>query len=432
MSQTPVKPLLSSSFSRLPLLGAPALLAALAAASLATLAGCADAGTGEQDVAPDLFDSADDEPLQTGTIAVEFVAHLSPSKGSITIERAPSLASSEPLLGALSMDTINISNDDVPGEGTPNTVELVTNSTGANAECPAPYTNKTFCGNVTLRHFFDRSLPNTFVHVTKIDPPTGHNAVNQDASQLGLSNTYGLWSYTAAGAAATGLLGQSPLNHGTRDWVFADPDGADTSITLNVVASLHYSNYSSPFTGSAFVDACSGGTDLLGEPYAEVTMPFPFTLYESTSSLVKFAETGMITFGNVDPVNDGENVALPSVNAPRPAIFTFWDDVSLGPNGHMCYKTTGSAPNRKFIITWNQIDFNSAPDSGSSLTFGAILSEGTNKIELAYQSMLGPTARRNGASATVGVQNATGTAATGRFNSAIFTTNKKYPLNPIP
>jgi hypothetical protein len=46
--------------------------------------------------------------------------------------------------------------------------------------------------------------------------------------------------------------------------------------------------------------------------------------------------------------------------------------------------------------------------------------------------MLGPTARRNGASATVGVQNATGTAATGRFNSAIFTTNKKYPLNPIP
>jgi hypothetical protein len=417
----------------------PSFLVALAALGMihggTALTGCADAGTNDDEPAPDLFESGEsgeDVPLERGTFVGDFIIHTKPRDRKITIERA---RPSAPMLGTESIDPLNVGSDEVPGTGTPNTVELVTNSTGVNTECPGPYTNKTFCANVTLRHFYERSLPNSFVQLTSADPPAGHNAVNSDPSEFGLTNSYGLWKYKATAAAVNGLLGQAPFNDGSKDWIFNNPDDSDTSYQIRVISSLSYSNYTAPFQTLTFVDACSGGTDLLTEPYAEIEMPFPFTLYGSTSALVKIAETGMVTFGNVDPVNDGDNVALPSTAAPRPAIFSFWDDISLGADGHMCYKTTGTAPNRKFVITWNKLSFNDPLENvgtQSSLTFGLILSEGVNKIDLIYSSMVGSTTRKNGASATIGVQNETGTVATSKFNSATFTTGKKYPLSPIP
>ena len=57
----------------------------------------------------------------------------------------------------------------------------------------------------------------------------------------------------------------------------------------------------------------------------------------------------------------------------------------------MCYGTSGSAPNRQFVVTWkNMRGFNDPTDS-TNLTFSAILSEGTDTVDFAYGSMEGGT-----------------------------------------
>jgi hypothetical protein len=310
-------------------------------------------------------------------------------------------------------------------------VELTTNSVGSNGECPAGYQTNTFCGNVTLRHFYSRSLANVFVQATSITPPTGHNGLNSDPSEFGLDDTYGLWKYTSPGAAVPGVLGQAPFNEATRDWVFADPDGADTSIVLRVVASLKYAGYTFDFGSSPFIDACSGGASTTVAS-AQQTMPFPFTLYGSTNTIVRYNRRGMITFGSVTGSASGTNVALPNTGAPKPMISVFWDNIVYGAGGSMCYKVVGSAPNRQVVITWNNMSFADAADQPATLQFGAILTEGTNNVEVVYNTMNGPTPRADGAGATVGVQNEAGTAATSETDQPNYGAGNTYAFVPIP
>jgi hypothetical protein len=396
------------------------------AIGLALLAGCSDAG-GEDGSPGALFPS--EPPPPQGAVVAEIIAHLSPSRGTITFEP---IERASPGLDTQSMDSLNLVQDDVPGSGLPTTVELITNSVGYNAECPAPYQTNTFCGNVTLQSFYGRSLSNVFVQATSITPPTGHNGLNKDSSEFGLDDTYGLWKYTSPAASTEGVVGQSPHNTGTRDWVFANPDNAETSIVLRVVSSLRYSGYVFDFSSASFIDACSGGVSTTASS-AQQTMPFPFTLYQSTNSVVRFNIKGMITFGNVNGTASGSNVSLPAATAPKPGVFVFWDNLKYGPGGKMCYKVVGSAPNRQAVITWNNMTFTDAPDANTaSLQFGAILTEGTNNIDVVYNAMSGASSRPDGDSATIGVQNEAGSVATAEFNSGGYGSGNAYAFVPIP
>ncbi|MCC6147869.1 MAG: S8 family serine peptidase [Anaerolineaceae bacterium] len=63
--------------------------------------------------------------------------------------------------------------------------------------------------------------------------------------------------------------------------------------------------------------------------------------------------------------------------------------------------TLGSAPNRRFVVEWNQMGVQYAP-SAASLTFQAILFEGSNQMLFQYGAMSGPGS--DGSSATVGLE----------------------------
>jgi hypothetical protein len=393
------------------------------------LAGCADAG-GQDGGAPGaLFPSEPPRAPEESSVVAEVIAHISPSKKTISFEPVPRAT---PGLGTQSIDELNLSQDNNPGDGLRTTVELVTNSVGFNADCPAPYQVNTFCGNVTLTSFYQRTLANVFVQATSITPPTGHNALNSDPSEFGLSDTFGLWKYTSPAASTEGVIGQAPHNSGTRDWVFANPDNADTSILLRVVSSLKYSGYIFDYSNASFIDACSGGVTTTSSS-AQQTMPFPFTFYQSTNGVVRFNVKGMLTFGNVNGSASGSNVALPSAGAPKPGLFVFWDNLKYGVGGKMCYKVVGSAPNRQVAITWNNMTFADSPDlNTANLQFGVILTEGTNNIEVVYNSMSGLSSRPEGDSATIGVQNETGSASTGEFNQGGFGSGSAYAFIPIP
>jgi hypothetical protein len=412
----------------------PVLLAAAALAAL--VPGCAgDPGESAPDTSAVVLPSP-----SRGPVLEEFIGHVSPKNGTLTFERVKPSATvpgfkTQDL--SASGDSLTLDNDGVAGSGSNNTVELVTNSVGWNNQCPPGYQSNSFCGNVTLRHFYTRPFSHVHVEITDIKVAGAvnytHSALNSDDASDGLNGTFGLWEYTAPAATTPGVVGASPNNVATRDWVFANPDDADFSIKIRVVAAVSYSAYMLDYSSQSFVDACSGGTNLGQTASTTQTMPFAFTLYSATSSTARFNKRAMITFGTVSGTATGSNVNLPNGLAPKPGLYVFWDDITYGaaPSA-TCYKVLGSAPNRQYVVTWKQMDFSLAPDKGSSLTFSAFLSEGTNLIDLVYDTMNGPTSRKDGDSATVGVQNASANTATAEFNTPDFGSGNAYSLVPIP
>lgn len=421
------------------------VIAAGAAVVLGGMSGCAGDQTDSAPVIAPSEPSATPAPTPQGAVSLgEFIAHVSPKKGTITFARAPA---NQAGLGAQAFAELTVVDDGVAGSGSTNTVELITNSVGYNSQC-AGFPTKSFCGNVTLRSFLTKSINNVFVQVISVYSPTtnlemsGHYALNSDSTVFGLDETKGLWEYTG-GSEPLGVIGEpsggNSFNAGARDWVFSNPDDADTYIKMRVIASTTYSDYDFIGSSATFLDACSGQTPTkpaLGGS-ATATMPFNFTLYTATSTVVRYSPRGIVTIGGAIPAL-GTNYDLPhSTNSvTKPGIFAFWDDLAYNASGSgICTKTFGSAPNRQFVIEWQNMTFNTpSADKPASLTFEAILSEGTNNIDVVYSSMTSANQpRADGNSATIGVQNATGTSGQASFNTEIgLDGGVAFSFSPLP
>jgi hypothetical protein len=389
-----------------------------------------------------------DVSVPRGTFVRELGARVSPRERKLTFfsdEGAPGVAPQ-------SMDSLTLSQDGTAGSGLLGTVELVTNSVGdtlAGDTCPgvSPGT-KAFCGNVTLGHFFTRPLDHTFVQITSITdangaPVPGHEGIGGDPSELGLDASLGLWKYTADASSSPGVLGSMPDNTGTRDWVFKNPDDADTYLGLRIVASLSYSGYAPSTNELPFVDACVEGTDLGPVSTAPVLLPFPFTLYDTTDQTVTINRRGVLALGATDLIAPARSVPLPAsgnvpnclqirqCSVPRPAIFAFWDAL-LYNGGSACTLTSGTAPDRTFAVTWRHMARLAAEDIGADYTFTVVLHEGTNAIDFLYDTMAGPLPNAAGGSATVGVQDAAGLLATSETNTQNYGTGARLTLTPVP
>jgi hypothetical protein len=389
-------------------------------------------------------------PPARGTVVAQISAHASPRNRKLSFLPA----AGSPHLGTASIDSLPIVQDDTAGSGPASTVELVTNSVGdtlAGDTCPGVAPGQgAFCANVTLNQFYPRPLNHVFVQITSITNTNfqpfsvKHQGLDDDGSELGLDSSLGLWKYTAPNSTTPGVLGVAPDNSGTRDWVFANPDDADTLIGLQVIGTLTYSSYTRTASSLPFVDACASGTNI-GTPTAtQITLPFPFTLYDTTSSTVTVNRRGVLVIGASNLIAPATTVALPSsgnvpkcnlfkqCSVPRPAIFPFWDGLIYMANGAVCTQASGTAPNRTFAITWEHLERNAVNDIGSDYTFTAVLHEGTDVIDLLYGSMLGPAPNASGGAATVGVQNAAGTVATSETNTTHYGTGASWTLTPVP
>ncbi len=186
-----------------------------------------------------------------------------------------------------------------------------------------------------------------------------------------------------------------------------------------------------------FIDATisSGGTKLSfsnsDDATALVGLPFTFSLFRDiypVDSRISIATNGWLS---LEPSSNAEfqNASLPAQSVTRPngsvdsvpssLIAPFWDDLILGSESSVNTRTIGVTPNRQFIVEWSNM---SILDEGgrnltASVTFEAILFEGTNDIQFVYQNMTGP--RSDGSSATIGSQDLKRTTAfLSSFNQA--------------
>jgi subtilisin family serine protease len=237
-------------------------------------------------------------------------------------------------------------------------------------------------------------------------------AVTATANGAAFSLTHrgdGLWT----GTFVPGALG--PLTIAVTATAGA---AADTRSAAGTVAQ----NYVFSDDAYAWIDATAGGTNTgvrADDASVTVALPFSFPFFEGSYTTVKISTNGYLVFGGGD-ATAWTNVRLPSSAQPNGIVAPLWDDLRLTTRGAIWYRTVGTAPNRRFVVSW--IGAPHYYDVGDS-TFQAILEEGSGDVVFQYQDVdFGDSFSDYGASATVGVEDVPGTVGrTFSFDQASLT-----------
>lgn len=138
-------------------------------------------------------------------------------------------------------------------------------------------------------------------------------------------------------------------------------------------------------------------------------LPFTFTFYGGRYSRIYVGSNGLLGMIST-AMSIYANSSIPLPSWPNLTICPYWDDLNPTNGGSVRIGTVGSAPNRKVVISWLNVPPVRA--ATAKLTFQAILCEGTNDIIFQYQNVAPTnTAYGAGASATVGLENDTGSEA---------------------
>ena len=153
-----------------------------------------------------------------------------------------------------------------------------------------------------------------------------------------------------------------------------------------------------------------------------VSLPFAVTFFGTSYSTINISSNGNAHFGTASTAYS--NAAIPNTSVPNALIAPFWDDLYPPSGGTIWTGVTGTAPNRTFVIEWRNVAHYSGGSNGA--TFEIQIDEsstGANHIWFVYQDVdLGSSSYNNGASATVGIENASGTAGNQySFNTASLT-----------
>jgi len=226
-----------------------------------------------------------------------------------------------------------------------------------------------------------------------------------------------------------------PCTQNCTDFIIKVPGIHDN--TGYAVQSITYNPF--PFinanTPVSFLDGEDGMSDT-------ITLPFPFALYDSAYDKMVIAVDGFITFNKslakTNSVLNGLGYpALPStVFTPEATIVAIKEDLWLtAPTAISTTKvdtiTIGSAPCRKFVISWNDIPQKSC--TGQRVTAQIVLYEGSNRVETYIKNRTTCNDAEGPTSFIMGMQNwarNTAVAPPGRSQSTTSITNEAWGYSP--
>jgi hypothetical protein len=140
-------------------------------------------------------------------------------------------------------------------------------------------------------------------------------------------------------------------------------------------------------------------------------LPFALHLYNQTYKNIAISTNGNVQPGVISPggTTAFTNTCLPSATFGKPAVLPFWDDLffdstdtSHGFMEGVFVRTSGSAPHRKFLISW-QGHFFSA--SSALVEAQVVFNEGSQTVQYIYGlSGSSTNPESGGSSATIGIQ----------------------------
>ena len=200
------------------------------------------------------------------------------------------------------------------------------------------------------------------------------------------------------------------------------------TIAGEIIDEVSYSYQPSTFN---WVDASVGNAYSLTDD-SGVTVPigFSFDLHGQTYQNLTISSNGLLIFGSNIGYNAYSNVSIPNAAAPNNFIAAYWDDLNPAVGGQIYTLVDGTAPNRRFTVAWVDVPHFSA---GDAATFEITLHEASNEIDTQYlDTLFGNPNVDSGKSATVGLENATGTDGLQiSYNSATITNNSAYRITPL-
>ena len=150
-----------------------------------------------------------------------------------------------------------------------------------------------------------------------------------------------------------------------------------------------------------------------------VDIPFDFPFYDNSYNQCFINPNGWIGFESDN--NSWDNTTIPSTQAPRSAIFGFWDD--LNPINDACNSCFGEvyyhANDDRLVVWFNDVAHWPTYFNDSIYNFQIVLFP-NGKIKFNYSSMVG-----NSSSATIGIQNSLGNS------SLMMSFNSQYVQNNL-
>lgn len=208
-----------------------------------------------------------------------------------------------------------------------------------------------------------------------------------------------------------------------------------TATTNGVTSSNNYSVAALP----TFSPEAIGGTMVtLGDDAVSGSLPigFSFCFLNNTYTNFYIGSNGWVSFSPGQPTNYVA-AAVPSSagGVPKNCIMAPWQDWHPGIAGgpYISYQTIGAAPNRKLVVTWNQVPMFSCTSTKGK--FQVVLNETSNIIENHIWSKPACNTWPGGSPnfSVQGIHNANGTAAVtvpGRNNTSWTATNESWRYTP--
>ena len=168
---------------------------------------------------------------------------------------------------------------------------------------------------------------------------------------------------------------------------------------------------------SDFIDIVGTGSrstiSTRGDAVAPLPLDFPFSFYGRQHASVTVASDGLLIFSDAPDVSPGSNLAVPTRTGLNGFLAPFWDDLMPGEadDSGVYVETRGEAPNREFIVQWQEVALVADPDA--SLTFQVVLRESDGRSVFNYGPMDSPGLElATGSSATIGAENFDGDGGT--------------------
>ncbi|MFO7649894.1 MAG: choice-of-anchor J domain-containing protein, partial [bacterium] len=144
------------------------------------------------------------------------------------------------------------------------------------------------------------------------------------------------------------------------------------------------------------------------DAYATIPVGFTFNHYGTPYTSVNVYTNGYLNFGSI--YNTLSNNRIPSTSSPNNLIAPLFDDLHCWASGRVNYQVFGTTPNCTLLVSYEKVRYYGA-FGDSSLSFQVLLCENSGDIIFQYDSVyVNYLNYANGNSATVGIENSTGTA----------------------
>ncbi len=220
----------------------------------------------------------------------------------------------------------------------------------------------------------------------------------------------------------------APLTNGPKTATLSipnnDPDGSESPFLINLIGngqepargtdSFGY-NYVSPTPPSGLSlaagdDGVVSLTNLAGDDNSQaVNIGFPFYFYDKSYTSLSASTNGLLVFGGSSTAYRAESI--PSSGRSNNFIAAFWTDLAKGSGSKILYTTSGSAPDRIFVLEYQNMEEYS--NSAAKVSFQVILHEGSNTIQIQINKATG---LKNTRDVTVGIDGPTTPGGISHFN----------------